>query len=161
VVYIPRRVSAQTHLSLRLREFSRNPDAYGTELPVVREKDFLGPAITLYDVPIGPAVRSKLRVYSLDPPEGDHGNVVLTITRAGTNRIADESIVLRWTHPPCSYQSCMPAYAELGLDPSMLPPGVPASGRFDLNFWTNDAKAWAFVTVVDNATQSVSLATPR
>jgi hypothetical protein len=150
VVYIPRRVSAQTHLSLRLREVSRNPDAYGTELPVVRDKDFLGPAITLYDVPIGLAVRSKLRIYSLDPPEGDHGNVVLTITRAGTNRIADESIVFRWTRPPCSY-----------LDPSMLPPGVPASGRFDLNLWTNDAKAWAFVTVVDNATQSVSVATPR
>jgi hypothetical protein len=55
----------------------------------------------------------------------------------------------------------MPAYAELDLDPLLLAPGLAASGRFDLNFWTNYADAWAFVTVVDNATQSVSVATPR
>ncbi len=161
MVYIPRRVSEQTHLALRLREVSRNPDAFGTELPVVREKGYLGPRMHLYDVPIGPAIRSKLRVYSLDPPEGDLGEVGVTITRAGTNRVVRSGYRLQWTRPPCSYESCMPAYAELDLDPSLLDPRQPQSGRFDVYFWTNYADAWAFVTVVDNATQSVSVVSPR
>lgn len=142
-------------------ESKRHPDAYGTELPIAHEKDFASPRLHLYDVPIGPAVRTKLRVYSLDPPQGDAGEVSVTITRAGTNRIAAYGHRLRWTRPPCLYEACMPAYAELDLDPSLLAPELAASGRFDLNFWTSYADAWAFVTVVDNKTQSVAVVSPR
>jgi hypothetical protein len=160
IFHVPRRESGQTHFALRLRELSRNPNAYGTELPVVREKDFIGPRMSLYDVPIGPGVRSKLRLYSLDPPEGEPGEVGVTFTRAGTNRSVHSS-ALSWTRPPCTYESCMPTYAELDLDTLSWNPEMRAGGRFDLSFWTNYADAWAFITVVDNTTQAVSVVSPR
>ena len=160
IVHVPRRDSEMTHFALRLRELSRNPDAYGTELPVVREKDFVGPRMSLYDVPIGPNVRSKLRLYSLDPPEGEEGEVSVAFLRAGTNRYV-QSWGFSWTRPPCTYESCMPAYAELDLGTLSWNPEIRAGGRFDLSFWTNYADAWAFITVVDNATQAVSVVSPR
>jgi hypothetical protein len=160
IFHVPRRESEQTHFALRLRELSRNPDAYGTELPVVREKDFAGPRMSLYDVPVGPGVRSKLRLYSLNPPKGEKGEVSVTFLRAGTNRYV-LSWGLSWTRPPCTYESCMPAYADLDLDTLSWNPEMRAGGRFDLSFWTNYADAWAFITVVDNTTQAVSVISPR
>ena len=160
VFAIPRRESAQTHVALRLREASRNPDGYGTELPVVHEKDFASPRVTLYDVPVGPRFRSKLRVYSINPPSGDEGNVSVTLTRAGTNRYVT-SRQLPWTRPRCSYESCMPAYAEVDLESLPGSPEIQAGSRFDLSFWGSYADIWAFVTVVDNTTQSVSVISPR
>lgn len=156
---VPRRDSAQTHFALRLRETSRNPDGYGTELPVAREKDYFGPRMHIYDVPAGPRFRSKLRIYSLNPPEGDNGDVSITILRSGTNREV-ASWLLRWTRPQCTFDSCMPAYAELDLD-TMSAPEIRAGGRFDLSLWTNYADIWGFVSVVDNETQSVSVISPR
>jgi hypothetical protein len=138
IFHVPRRESEQTHFALRLRELSRNPDAYGTELPVVHEKDFVGPRMSLYDVPVGPSVRSKLRLYSLNPPEGEEGEVWVTFSRAGTNRYV-LSWLLSWTRPPCTYESCMPAYAELDLDTLSWNPEMRAGGRFDLSFWTTYA----------------------
>jgi len=157
---VPRRESGQTHFALRLRETSRNPDGYGTELPVMREKDFLDPRMALYDVPAGPRFRSKLRIYSLNPPEGDDGEVSVHILLSGTNRELGSSL-LRWTRPQCTFDFCMPAYAELDLDTLSSIPAIHAGGRFDLALWTNYAKLWGLVSVVDNTTQSVSVVTPR
>jgi len=160
VFAVPRRESATTHFALRLRETSRNPDGFGTELPVVHEKDFLDPRIHIYDVPIGPHFRSKLRLYSLNPPEGTEGAVSVRLSIAGTNREVTSSR-LPWTRPDCTYESCMPAYAELDLDSLLSTSQSQAGGRFDLSLWTNYAEAWAFVGVVDNTTQSVSVISPR
>jgi hypothetical protein len=160
VFAVPRRESAETHYALRLRETSRNPDSYGTELPVVREKDFVGPPMFFYDVPAGPRFRSKLRVYSLNPPEGTNGQVSARLTLSGTRREVTWQ-PLTWMRPRCTYESCMPTYAELDLDTLSWIPEIRAGGRFDLSFWTNYANAWAFVSVVDNTTQSVSVISPR
>jgi hypothetical protein len=157
---IPRRESALTHFALRLREVSKSADGYGTELPIVHEKDFLSPRLSLYDVPAGPRFRSKLRVYSINPPDGDEGQVSVTVTRSGTNRYLTTEGV-RWTRPRCSYESCMPAYADIDLDSLSWIPEIRAGGRIDLSLWTSYADVWAFVTVVDNATQSVSVISPR
>jgi hypothetical protein len=156
---LPRRESESIHIALRLREVSRNPDGYGTELPVVHEKDFVSPRVTLYDVPVGPRFRSKLRVYSINPPMGNEGDVSFTLTRSGTNRYVTLER-LPWTRPRCTYDSCMPAYAEIDLD-SLSGPEFRAGGRFDLSFQLSYADIWAFVTVVDNTTQSVSVISPR
>jgi hypothetical protein len=157
---VPRRDSGQTHFALRLRETSRNPDGYGTELPVVREKDFAGPQVSFYDVPAGPRFRSKLRIYSLNPPEGDPGAISVRLALSGTNREAG-SWAPTWTRPRCTFDSCMPAYAELDLDTLSWIPEIRAGGRFDLKLWTNYANVWGFVSVVDNETQSVSVISPR
>lgn len=52
------------------------------------------------------------------------------------------------------------AYAELDLDTLSSNPQIGSGGRFDL-FWTNYADVWAFVSVVDNTTQTVSVISPR
>jgi hypothetical protein len=159
IVAIPRRESALTHLALRLREVSRNADGYGTELPVVHERDFQTSGQSLYDVPVGPRFRSKLRVYSIHRRSSDQGQATVTITRSGTNRYV-LTAVLRWTAPHCAYESCTPAYADLDLD-SLPNAEVRAGGRFDLRFSVGDTDMWGFVTVVDNVTQSVSVISPR
>jgi len=106
-----------------------------------------------------PRFRSKLRLYGLNPPDGDMGEVSVRLTLSGTNREMT-SWALPGHAPRCTYDSCMPAYAELDLDTLSSNPQIGSGGRFDLTFW-HYADVWTFVSVVDNTTQTVSLISPR
>jgi len=71
------------HFSVRLRETTRDPDGPGTQIPVVRSRDFKKLQVWLPSVPISVRFRSTLRVYT-------HANfVTVRVKDNATGEIAE------------------------------------------------------------------------
>ena len=152
VLQAPRPEAPDLAFSLRIRDVSRQAEGLGTQIPVVREKDFThGTGVTLVDVPVDPRYRVKLRVYMIDPLPAFPQNGLLrlrnTVTRATTFTRSFE------LQPGGRNE---PYYAEIDL------PAGAANERVNVHLTMPlDATAWAFATVTNNATQQVTIVTPN
>lgn len=152
VLQVPRPEAPYLAFALRIRDTSRQAEGLGTQVPVVREKDFThGTGVTLLDVPLDPRYRVKLRVYMIEPlPEfGQNAQMTLrnTVTRATT-------LIRNFQLQPGGINE--PHYAELDL------PTGAANERVNVHLTLPlDATAWAFATVTNNATQQVTIVTPN
>ena len=133
-----------------MRDTARQAEGYGTQVPVVRERDmFVNSDLTLLDVPIDPRYRVKLRIYAFDSGEYP---VFVTVYRA-VGPIDVHHVPLSRS---CSGLECeaIPWYGELDL-----PPGG-TNERVNLYFGVGiDAPAWAFASVTNNETQQVTIVT--
>jgi len=148
---VPRPEAPALSFGLRVRDVSRQAEGLGTQIPVVRERDFThGGGLTLLDVPLDPRYRVKLRIYAIEPVLATAGQMTLrdTVTRAV--RLV-RHFELR---EPTDHRE--PYYAEIDL-----PPGA-ANERVNV-FLTMplDSTAWAFATVTNNETQQVTIVTPN
>jgi hypothetical protein len=154
IILFASRVEAPTlHFALRVRDISRQAEGFGTEIPVVREKDmFVGTPIRLLDVPLDSRYRVKLRVYAYGPIEIEMP--VVTISDAGTGAVKSRHPIL--LKSSCNGCPTMPWYAELDLpagkegDRVNITVGVPLA-----------TPAWAFATVTNNETQQVTVVSPQ
>jgi len=64
MLYVPRGTSPDTlQIAARGRDMSRDADRYGTQIPVVWERDLLGDRMILLDIPTDPRYRTGLRLY--------------------------------------------------------------------------------------------------
>lgn len=148
VLHVPRNEAPQLAFALRVRDTSQQAQGFGTQVPVVREKDFThGGIVSLLNVPRDPRYRVKLRMYALDPVLSISGQITALSTTNVTKfvrhfelqRVAEDQ---HW-------------YAELDL-PS-------EEGSEPVNLYISfplDSTAWAFATVTNNATQQVTIVTP-
>lgn len=155
VLLVPRNDANDVAFSLRVRDVSRVAEGFGTELPVVRERDlFRNQTISLLDVPVDPRYRAKLRVYGLDPFPGDftpHAEV--RIVRANGSETKTGVALVR----SCGGNDCAgkPAYGEIDL------PAGGSGEEVDLFVdGMRDMPGWAFVSVTNNDTQQVTLVLP-
>lgn len=121
----PRAESDNLAFSLRVRDTSRTAEEYGTQVPVVRERDmFVNSDLTLLDVPIDPRYRTKVRMYAFD--SGEH-QAEVTVHRQSAPNVVSERY-----HVPvrrdCAPAECAgaPWYAELDL------PAGEADGRVNV-----------------------------
>lgn len=156
-------ISPKVDYSVRLLELSRRAQPTGVDLPVVREDDFLSTQTVLSAVPVGPSIRSSLRVY--DPrlkkatavkvdfigPTG----AILRSTRLAPG--ADPSVPVNpnLNHPTPGYDAIddlTTAFPELKTVPyfhvRLTPEGT-------------GTEYWGFVSVTDNDSQHVLLITPK
>ena len=148
----PRAESENLAFSLRVRDTSRAAEGYGTQVPVVREKDmFRGGELTLLDIPIDPRYRTKLRMYVFDSGEHD---AWVTVDRAGSGP-ADSFFVPVRRHCAGSACEAIPWYAELDL------PAGEADERVNVyvTIGAHESPAWAFASVTNNETQQVTIVT--
>jgi hypothetical protein len=149
---VPRPEAPDLAFALRIRDVSRQAEGLGTQVPVVREKDFKhGEDIALLDVPLDPRYRVKLRVYQIEPVVMDSRFAQVTTRNPTTG--ATTGTVASFTLTPVENGL---HYAELDL------PSGAANER--VNVYINmplDATAWAFATVTNNATQQVTIVTPN
>lgn len=147
-VYIEKAHEANLALNLRVSDVTRDAQNFGTEIPVVREREMTrDEQIVLPGVPLDPRFRNTLRIYSTE-------EIRVQV------RIGDEirSVVLA-----PGGDAFEPAYAQIGdfptgvgtisvtIDPPetvLLPIGpVPLM--------------WAFVTVTNNDTQLITTIAPQ
>ena len=147
----PRAEANNLAFSLRVRDTSRAAEGYGTEVPVVREKDmFRGTDLTLLDIPVDPRYRTRLRMYAFDTGEHD---AWVTIDRANA---PDEQLFVP-VRRQCAGSGCneLPWYAELDL------PVGAENERVNVyvTIGGNDSLAWAFASVTNNETQQVTIVT--
>jgi hypothetical protein len=76
-IYVVEKAFAEeVHLALRIADVSRRPISHGTEVPIVRERDWISRPVELLDVPTDFAVRQTLRVYE---PDGSNDTAVRVI----------------------------------------------------------------------------------
>ncbi len=145
LLWVPREEPGSMALGLRIAEASRGDDP-GFELMPVRESQFLSRKITLLNVPVGDAYRTKIRIYGLDP-------LPVASVFVGTP----------------SWGTLVPLQRGSGI-------GEPTYGEIDLNaipelrglenvtidmhgFW--GAPIWAFAAAVHNQSQRTIIIAPQ
>lgn len=150
----PRGESDRLAMSLRVRDVARQAESFGSEVPVVREKDlFTNGELTLLDVPVDPRYRTKLRVYVYD----SNAEVFATIDHEPGHGAQFESILIPMSRA-CSGVACAwtPFYGEADL--SAGDPNERVNIYVDAG--VQGAPAWAFASVTNNETQQVTIITP-
>lgn len=152
ILYTPRAQAPFLALGLRVFDISRSADSAGTEIPVVRERDFTTDGIALLNVPVRPNFRNKLRVYALSRSD-------LSVILEFTNHRS----LVTLTAGRNDYE---PAYGEFNDFPVSLPaqqtsttvrityPEVTSPGFVK-------APIWAFVTATNSETQQITVVTPN
>jgi hypothetical protein len=158
-------------ITARVAALPRNPLLSGTDLPVVREKEFAGRPVHLAAVPIdigGAEARTKLRVYGLDVGAG--GGQVRVDVREGfpSGAVGASWIATFVVAPPEAPNAHLfPACAELNLERLLVSSSAGLLGNvFEIDVVPLPqasgalARIWAFATVTDNVTNEVTVVRP-
>jgi hypothetical protein len=162
LLFVDRNDSAKRiHFSSIIRNVN-NEGSFGTEVPIVRENDFLTVDALMPNVTWGPNARAMLRIYGVD---GVLEHFYVDVQAKGK---APESIQFERLPSPCAAVPCnsdQPAFAAIDLAAAFPRYFAANPGRIDVAVRTNDAsnirRFWAFVTVTHNATQNVTVITPQ
>ncbi|MDQ3280536.1 MAG: hypothetical protein M3Q69_03905, partial [Acidobacteriota bacterium] len=117
--------------SLRVRDLSRQLETWGTEIPVVRERDLRSGTITLVNVPVSSAFRNTLRVYDIDALTDAEVRIRLyriVPVQVGFYTVPDRDMLLgearlRLIAPLESQRGRSPAYLEIGDLTAIAPLG--------------------------------------
>jgi len=153
--FVPRPEAPDLSFSLRVRDTSKQHEGYGTEVPVVREKDmFVATPVTLLDVPLALRYRTKLRLYQFDVEQDAVDARVIVRDLSGV-RLAEHHVTLTRS---CSGRSCpgSPWYGDLDLSPGL----AGARANVFVVFAFARGPAWAFASVTNNETQQVTIVAP-
>lgn len=135
-------------MNLRAYDVSRNATNFGTEIPIVRERDFRINRIVLVGVPTDARFRNTLRIYTAFPipvsvQVGNAPPVKLQLT-------SDEPLF-------------NPAYAIFtGFPTGTAPVRVTIEVEPDfVSLLPIEVPVWAFITVTNNDTQTITTITPQ
>jgi hypothetical protein len=136
------------HFTVRLRETSRDPDGPGTEIPVLRSRDFQQKQVWLTSIPTSTRFRSTLRVY--------------TRWYAVTVRVKDNAtgeLLKEWS---------IPRYYPTDSDPfgTVTIPGLLEAAEVRSHEKVRieveaGSPVWALLTLTDNESQRVQIFTPQ
>jgi hypothetical protein len=155
VLFVPR--GFDIRFGSVIRDRSRDESQWGTELPVVRERD-TRTALTLANVPFDPRYRVQLRIYEIDGAAVD-----VQVTASRGEQLATKGYVVpaACSEPPCSGNR--PSYRAVDLTGELS--SLVGKGRFDVTVtntrgWMSP-RMWAFITVTNNETQHVTVISPQ
>lgn len=172
-IYVNRARADELAIQLRLRDVSRPDQSWGTEIPVVRDRDMrLGPTYLL-DVPLNDGFRQHLRVYGASSPSGTGVVRVRIFPENGNTLLAERVLTLlqgrievapNARRPPIPSDDefpQVPANAELASLRDVVPAGTTGPVRLEITSLTPGLKYWAMISVTNNTTQQVTLITPQ
>lgn len=156
LLYVPTERAKDVLFSLRVRDLTRENVSGGTELPIVRERDFHTSAIQFINVPMESNFRVTLRIYDVDLHETAEFRVTVTPFSDGpVPAVIDQRIVqiVRSHHDDSPF---VPGYAQI----SDL---MPITGRVSILIEpiTPSLRFWAFVSVTNNTTQEITTILPQ
>lgn len=145
---------ARIQFNLRIRDTSRLSESWGTELPVVRESEFLAEKIVLLNIPASHEFRRRLRIYEALiswPPGHSGGDVMVRIFSIPENQFLWERRV------SLAGQRTL-AYGEIPLDSQFEGHNRARVEIEPLRPWM---KIWAFISITHNEAQQVTTVTPQ
>ena len=148
-LWVARNAADRLWLNLRVFDSTRSAKNFGTELPVVRERElFRNTPIFFSGVPTDPQFRTTLRIYATAPM-----TVTVDVDTAGSPR--STKVALR-----PGMNRFDPAYAQFSDFPSnvgeirvALTPPAPGEAGFATPYW-------AFLSVTNNDTQFITTIRP-
>ena len=139
-IEVPLDQAEDLSLSLRVYDTSRAAENFGTEIPIVRTRDFRSKPFALTGVPLDPRFRNTLRLYSARPTtvEVKIGNETHHLTLPGSQHHFD------------------PSYAQLTAFPT-------GTGVTDVIVTPAEhgPAVWGFISVTNNETQHITTITPQ
>ncbi|MDQ3281884.1 MAG: IPT/TIG domain-containing protein [Acidobacteriota bacterium] len=148
-IYVAKDSANDVAGNLRVFDVTRAALNFGTEIPLVRGRDFDPVQLTLYGVPADPRFRNTLRIYGVEA-------IAVKVTVEGH---APVEVVL---HGGDSLYE--PAYGEFTNFPATggpfrvtIEPPPPTGGVSP----PIEYPVWAFITVTNNETQVISTITPQ
>jgi hypothetical protein len=161
MVHVRRPLSDNVRYSLRVRDLSRAEATWGTELPVVRERDFTT-RVQLFDVPLQPRFRQTLRIYAL--PEGRLCCNELTVRFYPMNSataLHETTVKLRDAEAGAGSREfpLQPETTELDFLGNL--PQLTGHDRVRIEIESATRKVWAYVSVTNNETQHVTVVSPQ
>jgi hypothetical protein len=161
LAYVERKLSAKAAFQLHVRDISRQALTWGTEVPVIRESEFLTRPISLLNVPLDSRFRQALRIYDVDG-RGD-GQVLVRLWTGGAAPVAERLVTLGVLgYNPDRYLRPYPGYAQILWVANDFPELAHASSvRIEIVPVTEELRYWAYVSVTNSETQHVTTITPQ
>ncbi len=139
------------HLSFRAQDMSRQAETWGTELPVVREREYRD-SITLLDVPTSDEFRVTLRIFV---PDVERTTVRVVVFR-GAVRIYEADLPVQQPVPGYEEYPAQLAINDLARTIPQLSGSIPVRILV-----SGDQPLWAFASATNSTTQHVTTSTPR
>jgi hypothetical protein len=149
ILWVPRGRSDDFAADLRVRDTSREAENAGTEIPVVRERDFLNRNVALLNVPLHKKFRQTLRIYAL-------GSGQVEVNVGGVMHLLELTPGQDIFDPGYAEFTNFPPPPETGIRPIRVEVHAPS----DVVIGTY-VPIWAMVTVTNNATQQITAITPN
>jgi hypothetical protein len=158
VFFSPKNID-QLAFNLRVADTSRGSLNAGTEVPVVRDKDFRTATTRLLNIPIDPLFRLTFRLYQMNSGAGDY---TLRVFDEATSALLGSTVV-HIVSPDVGSLQLEPGYLELGGVTSLVPAGtnLPPAIQIEVEPLTAGSAFWTFVSVTNNDTQQLTLVTPQ
>lgn len=156
--WVPRSALENVHFGLLVRDLSRQREALGAEVPVVREDEFFdGTSFSLLNIPTDARFRAGLRLYAIDGPTQVRLRILpmnSPVARVDTSVVLLKADGDNQKHGALFIGDLVAAYPQLAgtgplrIEVSPLPDGsVP--------------RIWGFVAVTNNETQHVTVISPQ
>lgn len=150
----------QIAFNLRVADISRSAESAGTEVPVIRERDFRTSTTRLLNVPVNASFRITFRLYSLNTSPADYTIRVFDENAGSLLGTKTVHIVTptwgigRSVLDPGYFESDLAALVTAGTT-------LPAAVRIEVTPLTAGAQFWDFVAITNNSTQEFTLVTPQ
>lgn len=160
LLYVRRDIADQITFSLRVQDISRQSLTWGTEIPVVRERDLYRRPIRLINIPVDARFRQTLRIYDPLPHIGcRYVRVRLFDPESGTTLLSQDVQLARDADCNQTLGSRSPDAAEWH---NLAGLAQVTTGRIGVEVTPlGDFAIWAFVSVTNNETQHVTTITPQ
>lgn len=155
LLYVPRDAAENLFFGLLVRDLSRQAEALGAEVPVVREAEWYDRRFSLLNVAVDPRFRVALRVYSRAASTTAYlifraldSEVPLVTHTIVTTATTGEGL----THGAFTINDILAAYPTLTNRGPLRIEIVPSRP---------DDLLWAFASITNNATQHVTVISPQ
>jgi hypothetical protein len=159
VTYVPRQFAPRVFFDVLARDLSRQSEALGTEIPVVREKDLYDRPFAILLVPTDAKYRSALRVFRTDGGASVHLRIFSMNgdNAPATTPLVDSDLPLLAPSPSMAYSSA--AIADLVARFPQLAGQGPL--RIEIDGRTATRVTGALVSVTNNETQHITVISPH
>lgn len=156
-IYVSEADEARVQLNARVWDVARETQTAGSEIPIVREREFRSSTVVLLGIPVAPHYRHTLRVYDFEGRSGARVAIRLyaddeAVPRASVIRTLGVASDARATPAQLPVH---PGYLE--LDPASLAPlGGIDTLRVEVEPLDAGLRLWSFVSVTNNETHHVT-----
>lgn len=150
-----RQLAGGVSFSAKIGETSFNADDLGTQLPIAREADFRRGRVNLSNVVVDPRFRTTIRMYAIDPADQ------FTVWITKVDPVSLSPLLLQLPLPPFTPSKGAgdePWLVVADLADHQLPPGTY---EVEIDSLPGTARLWALASMTNNATQRVTLVSPR
>ena len=156
LLFVPSERAGDILFSLRVRDLTRGMFSGGTELPIVRERDFRAKPVELINVPMESNFRATLRIYDVDVHDTAEFRVTMIPFSDGPVPAIVDQRTVRIVRAHFDDSSFVPGYAQID---DLKPLGAAVSILIEP--LTPGLRFWTFVSVTNNTTQEITTILPQ